>query len=234
MRFEIKAGGAILILVGLAGLSVVVFALGLFAGYDMARNTAPEAPQAASVYPAPNPPAGSEAAASNSSPNSDDVAASKPQKVTKLKAAATDSGASLSMDKNAGPVEPPASRTIENASASMPPPKIAAPETSGEASDEDSDSSPPDKVASAPPPVPPSAHRGKPFNIQIDAVMDRTGADQMTQRLQKLGYHAFMVPTQMSGQTWWRVRVGPYNSQEEASAAEQELRAKYRDAYAPQ
>jgi cell division septation protein DedD len=226
MRFEIKAGGAILILVGLAGLSVVVFALGLFAGYDMARNTAPEAPQAASVYPAPNPPAGSDVATNSS----DDAVASKPQKVAKVKAPAADSGASLSMDKSAGPVEPPASRTIENASASMPPPKIAAPE----ASDESSDTSPPEKVASAPPPVPPSAHHGKPFNIQIDAVMDRTGADQMTQRLQKLGYHAFMVPTQMSGQTWWRVRVGPYNSQEEASAAEQELRAKYRDAYAPQ
>jgi cell division septation protein DedD len=234
MRFEIKAGGAILILVGLAGLSVVVFALGLFAGYDMARNTAPEAPQVASVYPAPNPPAGSDVAASSSKSSDDDAVASKPQKVAKVKASAADSGASLSMDKNAGPVEPPASRTIENASASMPPPKIAAPETSGEASDEDNDTSPPDKVASAPPPVPSSAHRGKPFNIQIDAVMDRTGADQMTQRLQKLGYHAFMVPTQMSGQTWWRVRVGPYNSQEEASAAEQELRAKYKDAYAPQ
>jgi cell division septation protein DedD len=231
MRFEIKTGGAILILVGLAGLSVVVFALGLFAGYDMARNTAPEAPQAASVYPAPNPPPGSDVATNSS----DDAVASKPQKVAKVKASAADSGASLSMDKNAGPVEPPASRTIENASASMPPPKIAPPETSGDASDEaGSDTSPPEKVASAPPPVSPGAHRSKPFNIQIDAVMDRTGADQMTQRLQKLGYHAFMVPTQMSGQTWWRVRVGPYNSQEEASAAEQELRAKYKDAYAPQ
>ena len=69
MRFEIKAGGAILILVGLAGLSVVVFALGLFAGYDMARNTAPEAPQAASVYPLPNPPASEAAQAPAKSPD---------------------------------------------------------------------------------------------------------------------------------------------------------------------
>ena len=55
----------------------------------------------------------------------------------------------------------------------------------------------------------------------------------MTTRLQKLGYHAFMVPTDISGQTWWRVRVGPYQSQDEASAAEQELRAKYKDTYSP-
>ena len=56
--------------------------------------------------------------------------------------------------------------------------------------------------------------------------MDRSNAEQMTARLQKLGYRAFMVPTDIAGQTWWRVRVGPYQSQEEASTAEQELRAK--------
>jgi len=116
----------------------------------------------------------------------------------------------------------------------VPPPKLTAPEASGEASDEDSDTNPPEKVASAPPPVSPSARHGKPYNIQIDAIMDHSGAEQMAARLSRLGYHAFMVPTQMSGQTWWRVRVGPYNSQEEASAAEQELRSKYKDAYAPQ
>jgi len=233
MRFEIRAGGAILILFGLAGLSVVVFALGLFAGYDMARNTAPEAPQSASVYPAPNPPPASEVATSSASkpaPAADVAAAKPPENVAKLKAPAPVSSGASPMDKNAGPIEASPSRTIANASASIPPPKIAPPEASDE--DEDRDTSPPEKVASAPP-ISPGAHHGKPYNIQIDAIMDRTGADQMTQRLQKLGYHAFMVPTQLSGQTWWRVRVGPYNSQEEASAAEQELRAKYRDTYSP-
>ena len=234
MRFEIKAGGAILILIGLAGLSVVVFALGLFAGYDMARNTAPEAPQAASVYPAPNSPAGSDVATSSSKPaeKADEVASAK-RPAAKVKAP-DNAAASLSMDKSTGPVEAAPSHAIENASASIPPPKLTAPEASGEASDEDSDTNPPEKVASAPPPVSPSARHGKPYNIQIDAIMDHSGAEQMAARLSRLGYHAFMVPTQMSGQTWWRVRVGPYNSQEEASAAEQELRSKYKDAYAPQ
>jgi hypothetical protein len=66
MRFEIRTGGWILILFGLVGLSLIVFALGLFAGYDMARSTAPEAPQAASVYPLPNPPPDLAKAPSNS------------------------------------------------------------------------------------------------------------------------------------------------------------------------
>jgi hypothetical protein len=56
MRFEIRTGGWILIALGLLGLSVIVFAFGIYAGYDIARSTAPEAPQAASVYPLPNPP----------------------------------------------------------------------------------------------------------------------------------------------------------------------------------
>jgi cell division septation protein DedD len=232
MRFEIKAGGAFLIVVGLLGLSLIVFALGLFAGYDMARNTVPEAAQAASVYPLPNPPAESAKASTKSS---DEVASTQPapKPAVKAKAPSIDSGASsLSMDKNAGPVTTPPPRTI--ASAPAPPPKVSPPEA------------PPDVTAHfTKPEVTNPAEKytsdgdasggrhGKPFNIQIDAVMDRSNAEQMTTRLQKLGYHAFMVPTDISGQTWWRVRVGPYQSQDEASAAEQELRAKYKDTYSP-
>ncbi|HLI82124.1 MAG TPA: SPOR domain-containing protein [Candidatus Binataceae bacterium] len=227
MRFEIKAGGWFLIVVGLLGLSVIVFALGLFAGYDMARNTVPESPQTASVYPLPNPPA---EAAKASAKSSDEVASTQPapKPVVKAKASGIDSGASsLSMDKNSGPVNPPPARI---ASAPVAAPKAApAPET------EPDEVNPPVKpeVANTSDAETSGGHHGKPFNIQIDAVMDRSNAEQMTTRLQKLGYHAFMVPTDISGQTWWRVRVGPYQSQEEASAAEQELRAKYKDTYAP-
>ena len=35
----------------------------------------------------------------------------------------------------------------------------------------------------------------------------------------------------MNGQTWYRVRVGPYASAEEATAAQNELRDKYKQAY---
>ena len=235
MRFEIKAGGAILILIGLAGLSLIVFALGLFAGYDMARNTAPEAPQAASVYPLPNPHASEEAQAPAPAKPSAQIASvpPKPQKVAvKLKpAAGSSAAASLPMDK------PNEERRFDRRRPAYdcqcgPFGSSNESELSDTSDDEDSDeSSPPEKVASAPESS--SGHHGKPFNIQIDAVMDRGGAEQMTSRLQKLGYHAFMVPTNISGQTWWRVRVGPYPSQDEASAAEQELRVKYKDAYAP-
>ena len=56
MRFEIRAGGGFLILAGLVGLSGAVFALGLVAGYEMARQTQPDVSQISSTYPLPNPP----------------------------------------------------------------------------------------------------------------------------------------------------------------------------------
>src|SRR5260370_41492195 len=56
MRFEIRAGGGILILLGLVGLSGAVFALGLVAGYEMARQSQPDMSQISSTYPLPNPP----------------------------------------------------------------------------------------------------------------------------------------------------------------------------------
>ena len=79
----------------------------------------------------------------------------------------------------------------------------------------------------------PSGLRRKPFLIQIDTLMDQAHAVQMTTRLQKLGYPAFMVPNDFAGEILWRVRVGPYSSREVASMADEELREKYRDTYAP-
>jgi cell division septation protein DedD len=232
MRFEIRAGGAFLILAGLAGLSFVVFALGLVGGYKMAQSNSPDASPVASVYPLPNPPPSSDLAKAPDS-SSAGVASVKPasvKPVPKIKdrssTAANSAASSLSMDKDAGPVVPAPPRAIENV-----PPPAALPAATGP-SEATTTTAPSDKYASASE-APASPARHKPYNIQIDAVMDRGNAVQMSSRLQKLGYHAFLVPTTIGGQTWWRIRVGPYNSQDEASAAEQELRAKYKDSYAP-
>jgi len=228
MRFEIKTGGWILIVLGLAGLSFIVFALGLFAGYYMARNTAPETPQAASVYPLPNPPSAPDVAKAPVA-SSDQAASTKAAANVASKTKPSDSRApSLAMD--VGPVTAPPSHTVANAASAVSPAKIAPSDAAPE------EKSVVTKAAVTNPPASATDSSGghhKPFNIQIDAAMDRTNAEQMTARLQKLGYRAFMVPTDIAGQTWWRVRVGPYQSQEEASTAEQELRAKYRDTYAP-
>jgi DedD protein len=71
----------------------------------------------------------------------------------------------------------------------------------------------------------------KPFNIQIEAAMDRSGASEMVRRLHGLGYQPHLVPAQLNGQTWYKVVIGPYPTQEAAAAAQTEMRAKYNRLY---
>ena len=61
--------------------------------------------------------------------------------------------------------------------------------------------------------------------------MDRSGADEMVHRLQGLGYQPHLVPAQLNGQTWYKVVIGPYPTQEAATAAQSEMRAKYNRLY---
>ena len=69
------------------------------------------------------------------------------------------------------------------------------------------------------------------YDVQIDAAMDRNGADSMAQRFQRLGYTPHLVPTVIAGQTWYKVEVGPYATQDEAAAAQEQLHQKYNSAY---
>ncbi len=240
MRFEIRAGGALLILIGLAALSGVVFALGLVAGYEMARQTNPEGTQVANVYPAPSAPQNahsspepSPAEASVAQPSSEANAAGP---VASVPAPAPSIAQSKPAPEPVAKASPPAPNRNPVAAATQPRSAPSPPPRAAEA-DENADESeaPPATAVSAPKYASasvPNPGRHKPFNIQIDAVMDYANAQQMASRLQRLGYHAFLVPTDIDGQRWWRVRVGPYNSSDEAQSAEQQLRERYRNAYA--
>ena len=68
-------------------------------------------------------------------------------------------------------------------------------------------------------------HRG--YSIQIEAVMDRSGADSMVAKLRHLGYEGYLVETVIGGETWYRVRIGPFPSEAAAQSAEQKLHAQY-------
>ena len=220
MRFEIRAGGGVLILFGLIGLSGAVFALGLVAGYEMARQSQPDMSQISSTYPLPNPP-------------------ENPAPVSEMSPAAEASRAVVAAPfPRPVPIKPPepafgeshpASRTSPATVARVKPPPaapaVARPATEDEPSDEDSETD------SAPAAAPHLAPGAKPYNIQIEAVMDKSGADEMVARLKDLGYNAQESKVAMNGQTWYRVRVGPYASAEEATAAENELHDKYKQAY---
>jgi cell division septation protein DedD len=210
MRFEIKKGGAFLILVALVGLSGAVFALGLVAGYQMAKQNQPDLNQTSTTYPLP--------AAPTDESKPAPVAEMSPPPAMPIKPAAPPIAAM-----------PPASHASPATVARVRPPApapAANPNPAGAADDEDADSEPAPAPAVAPPSSP-----SRPYNIQIEAVMDKSGADEMVDRLRKLGYNAQELTTNLNGQTWYRVRVGPYSSSAEAAAAQARLRDQYKAAY---
>ena len=208
MRFEIKAGGFFIILLGLLGLSGAVFFLGVMAGNEIARQNTPDQAQVSSSFPLPSPPPVEAtptpaSMAINPTPvpmgGYSPAVGSHPSVFTPLAAAAKSPVAVLS---------PHAMSTRAAVANLAPPASMESP------------------AAMAPPP----AHK-HPYNIQIEAVMDKNGADQMVQRLQSLGYPASEQPTDIDGQTWYRVKVGPYDSQEEAQDAQAKLREQYKASY---
>lgn len=225
MRFEIRTGGVFVILLGLLGLSGAVFLLGLFTGDYMARQTQPDLNQISSAYPLPSPP-------------------EKPAPVSEMSSAAVASPAVASAPAPALPsvkppapavveAPPPAARTSPATVARLkPPPEPAvnrpAPDNEPDTGDESETESPP------PPPAPVArglAPGAKPYNIQIEAVMDKSGADEMVARLKSLGYNAQETKMALNGGTWYRVHVGPYASAEEATVAQNRLREQYKQAY---
>jgi cell division protein FtsN len=210
MRFEIKRGGAFLILIALVGLSGAVFALGLVAGYQMAKQNQPDLNQTSTTYPLPSPPTDESKpapVAEMSPPPAMPIKPAEPP-VAAMPPAAHPSPATVAR------VRPPAPAPARN------------PNAPAAADEEDADSEPAPAPAIAAPSAP-----SRPYNIQIEAVMDKSGADEMVSRLKALGYNAQEMTTNLNGQTWYRVRVGPYNSSSEAAAAQEKLREQYKQAY---
>lgn len=225
MRFEIKAGGTVLILAGLVGLSGAVFALGLVAGYEMARQNQPDINQISTTYPLPNQP-------------------EKPAPVSEMSSAASAASPAMAEAPASAPIKPPAPAVGEMipaahaspAAVARAKPPAMAPAANPPASPEDEDSDDDMDTADSAPPAPmPAPHAlapgARPYNIQIEAVMDKSGADEMVSRLKSLGYNAQETTMLLGGQTWYRVRVGPYASAEEATEAQNRLREQYKQAY---
>jgi cell division septation protein DedD len=207
MRFEIGKGGAFLIFIGLLLLSAAVFAVGLIGGYEMARQNQPDQNQIASMFPVPSPPALE--ATPTPSPGAAIPAASPAAVAAAPATRAAPSPAMVSAPKPRAMPMPPAAAEEEGGEA-------VAPRTVAKATA---------STAATPP------HHGRTYNIQIEAVMDKSGADQMVQRLKALGYKCYEAQTLLNGQTWYRVRVGPYDTEEEAKAAQDKLRQQYKAAY---
>jgi len=204
MRFEIRAGGFFVILIGLLGLSGVVFFFGVMAGNEIAKQNTPDAAQVSSVFPLPSPPA--------------------------VEATATPAP-EAALSPTAVPMAA-VSPLVHSHPAIFTPIAAASPAEFGEPAKASPQAASTPAIASASTPAESIAAHKHPFNIQIEAVMDKDGADQMVSRLQTLGYKASSETTDIDGQTWYRVKVGPYDSQEEAAAAQEQLRTQYKARFA--
>lgn len=233
MRFEIRSGGIAAILVGLALLSGAVFVLGLLAGYNVGRESQVTTAQVATAYPMQAPPAAAQNAMAA-------VSAATPAAVETSAAAATPSEAANPATEPEAPASGVAKSGTDKVSAHEPaavaesalPSAGASPSTSGEeVPNAPANPGLADGSTAASEPAGPHGSRHKPYNIQIRAAMDLNGGNAMMKRLEQLGYQAHLVPTQIASQTWYRVEVGPYASQQEAAAAEAELRQKYNAMY---
>lgn len=250
MRFEVKAGGVAAILFAMTLLSGAVFALGLLAGYDVGRQAQIDSAQLVTSYPLqPQPPSAAPASQTSAPPinetvESDSSPASSVAGSNKL----TERPATLAAESNGRSITPSATSERQRlVSASAPPTNHAASTTDSASADEnatapDSGNSgaldQPSLTASntdiqgehrAAAKAPTVHHRG--YNIQIEAAMDISGADRMMARLQKLGYSSHLVPTEIDGQRWYKVEVGPYATAEAASDAEAQMRQKYDQTY---
>ncbi len=56
---------------------------------------------------------------------------------------------------------------------------------------------------------------GKSYNFQASSWRNKATAEQEVQRLRSLGFHAYLVEVYLpqKGGTWYRVRIGPFNSE---------------------
>jgi cell division septation protein DedD len=213
MRFEIRAGGLIFILLCLGGLSAAVFVFGLIAGHEMARQEQ-VAQEAAAVYPLPSLP---EAMATPA------PAISQASAVPAEKAAPAAGSASVSSTKSSAG---PGLATKRSPTAALRPSASGASVggSSEESAEENSADENPD-IEAAPAPTPVVRHKN--YSVQIEAVMDQQGANDMVAKLKRMGYSPYTVETNIGGQTWYRVRVGPYPTPEEAKAVETKLHQDY-------
>lgn len=226
MRFEIRGGGIAAILVAVTLLSCAVFVLGLLAGYDVGREAQINSAEVATTYPLQPPPGASAsvsapgnttpAPATNATVNTASSAPPNPAPA-RIRTASNVASKARAGDRIASANLGPSGSTTAPAPAEAAAPEPAAP------------AMPSEHTAALENP-PPRIHR-KPYNIQIQAAMDLGGANQMIRRLQQLGYSPHLTPTDIGGERWYKVEVGPYATQEEAAAAEAQLRQKYNATY---
>lgn len=68
--------------------------------------------------------------------------------------------------------------------------------------------------------------REKVWAVQVNAYTLERDAKNLAKKLKDKGYDAYVVPTNIKGKNWYRVRVGRLGTQEEAKALQEKLKTR--------
>lgn len=71
-----------------------------------------------------------------------------------------------------------------------------------------------------------TAAGGSRWTVQVNAFPDEEPAQNLVEKLKGKGYDAYVVTTNIKGRTWYRVRVGRFQSREEAKQLQETFRSK--------
>lgn len=66
----------------------------------------------------------------------------------------------------------------------------------------------------------------KPWVIQVVATQDEAYGNELAENLKKMGFRAYLTTADVSGRTWYRIRVGGYADRSEANADYERLKKK--------
>ena len=195
--------------------SVIIFGLGMFVGKEIeARKIVrPEEPLVkVPVKPAPRGAAGTEGAKSK-----DDLTfyntltktpESKQAAETKTEEAEKTARVGAKEKKPQGPEETAArAKTAENRGEKSP--EAAEPETKAQATESAE-----------------AKTNGKGWSVQANSYPDAKSANDLVDRLKNKGYNAFVTEANVQGKVWYRVRIGPFGSREEADKTVAMLKSK--------
>ena len=64
----------------------------------------------------------------------------------------------------------------------------------------------------------------KPWTVQVNAFPDENSAKTWVDRLRDKGYNAYLSESRIQGRVWYRVRVGRFESREEAEKTQESLK----------
>lgn len=86
----------------------------------------------------------------------------------------------------------------------------------------------PAKATPPPPPPPAAAEPVDGFIIQVLSTGDAPKARRILSELKSAGYPVYLSPREVSGQTMYRVRVGPFDAREEADKRAVEVNERFK------